>query len=297
MKSLVVWPHAKINLGLRILRLRGDGYHDIKTRFQTIDLRDEIEVAVLPAGLELIVEGLSVPADSSNLVFRTAEALREGRRGLPGARIRLTKRIPVAAGLGGGSSDAAATMVALNHLWALDLPTEDLARIGSRLGADVPFFLWGGTALGRGRGDEIEPLPDLPRRGVCLVLSPFEVSTREAYRGWDEQAVRSPSLGESPESSRCDEAWGETADSCRNDFTTPLLVHRSELREHLDRLLRLGATAVSLSGSGPTLYGLFADERAALSAAEKSDWGEARTHACRTVAREEYRRALGVPAF
>lgn len=297
MKSLVVWPHAKINLGLRILRLRNDGYHDIRTRFQTIDLRDEIEVVLVPAGLEMIVEGLPVPTDSSNLVLRTAEALREGCRALPGARIRLTKRIPVAAGLGGGSADAAATMLALNHLWTLDLPTEDLARIGSRLGADVPFFFWGGTALGRGRGDEIEPLPDLPRRGVCLVLSPFEVSTREAYRWWDEQSVRGSSPGGSPESSTCGEARGETADSCRNDFATPLLARRPELRERLDRLLRLGATAVSLSGSGPTLYGLFEDEGRALSAAERPEWGEARAHACRTVAREEYRHALGVPAF
>jgi 4-diphosphocytidyl-2-C-methyl-D-erythritol kinase len=294
MSEIQVHPHAKVNLGLRVLRRRQDGYHEIRTRFQTIDLRDEIEIVRRPRGLELEVSGGPVAADRSNLVLRAAEALVETRPAVPGARIRLTKRIPVGAGLGGGSSDAAATLLALNHLWNLDLGSRELARIGARLGADVPFFLCGGTALGTGIGDEIHPLPDLPPYPVCLAYPPFALATGDVYDLWDrDKERRSTTAGDSE---ACFEEGREgDVGSIGNDLQPIVLSHHPELAVCLERLRRAGAFAASLSGSGSSLFGLFREPAEADAAARRGDWGDVRAMASRLVARSEYQDRLGVP--
>jgi 4-diphosphocytidyl-2-C-methyl-D-erythritol kinase len=169
---------AKINWTLEVLGRRPDGYHEVRTVFQTVDLCDRVRVSPA-ADLELVLTGpigqagtplTGVPA-SENLAYRAAALLRDraGRRSL-GARIELEKAIPAGAGLGGGSSDAAATLRALDRLWGLSLPPAELARLGAQLGADVPFFLFGGTALGRGRGDEVTPLADVASRRFVLIV-------------------------------------------------------------------------------------------------------------------------------
>jgi len=169
---------AKVNWALEVLGRRPDGYHEVRTVLQTVDLCDRVSVSPA-ADLELALTGpvgqsgaplTGMPAPE-NLAYRAAALLRDRAGGRPlGARIELEKAIPADAGLGGGSSDAAATLRALNRLWGLGLPPGELARLGAQLGSDVPFFVFGGTALGRGRGDEVTPLPDVPSRRFLLVV-------------------------------------------------------------------------------------------------------------------------------
>jgi 4-diphosphocytidyl-2-C-methyl-D-erythritol kinase len=294
-KSLLLHPHAKINLGLRILWKRDDGYHEIRTRFQTIDLADEMEMHLSPAGLDLRVEGASVPEDRTNLVLRAAEALREGRPGLPGARIRLVKRIPIAAGLGGGSSDAAAALLGLDRLWGLAAGPEALQRIAASLGSDVPFFLQGGTAQGEGRGEVIRPLPDLASYAVGLVLAPFGSSTSEAYRRWDLETLLRKRSGAPEDFADIGHPDGvESARSVRNDFQEMALAAHPELREIRRALVQGGAVAAALSGSGPTLFGLFPSGEAVRSLRDGRDWAPFRFLEAAAVGRREYRLRLGL---
>ncbi|MDC4222707.1 MAG: 4-(cytidine 5'-diphospho)-2-C-methyl-D-erythritol kinase [Candidatus Manganitrophus sp.] len=161
-KTVLVKAPAKVNLYLKVLGRREDGYHEILSLMQMVGLYDFLALREEPSDIRLTIENASsLPADRSNLVFRAAEALQkaafQGKARSKGVSIRLTKNIPIAAGLGGGSSDAAATLVGLNRLWGLRWPRERLARLGATLGSDVPFFLYGPTAWASGRGDEVEP--------------------------------------------------------------------------------------------------------------------------------------------
>ncbi|HVF45648.1 MAG TPA: 4-(cytidine 5'-diphospho)-2-C-methyl-D-erythritol kinase, partial [Pyrinomonadaceae bacterium] len=161
---------AKINLGLKVLGRRADGYHEIRTVFQTISLHDRLTFETTADGrLELACTDPSIPADETNLVMRAAAALRERYGAGRGARVTLEKRVPAGGGLGGGSSDAAATLIALSHLWDLKADAGGLSELGARLGADVPFFLTGGTALGTGTGTRVVPLEDAPERHLVVV--------------------------------------------------------------------------------------------------------------------------------
>jgi len=294
LKSLLLRPHAKINLGLRVLGIRSDGYHEIRTRFQTIDLRDEMEIDLSPRALELRVEGARLACDRSNLVVKAAEALREARRGLPGARIRLVKGIPLAAGLGGGSSDAAAVLLGLERLWGLDLDPGELRRIAALLGADVPFFLQGGTALGEGKGDEIRPLPDLAPYGICLILAPFESSTADVYNRWDLLQPLSRPGGEAREPALPDPTGAESRETVRNDLQDVVFAEHPELRCHWDLLYEAGAEAASVSGSGPSLFGLFGSREAARAFRDSRDWAPYRAVECARVGREEYLARVGL---
>jgi 4-diphosphocytidyl-2C-methyl-D-erythritol kinase len=183
-----VRAHAKINLDLRVLGTRADGFHELRTVFQAIALHDTVSCAAREGPLAIECDAAGVPLDESNLVWRAAQAFWRALR-RPGqvrdVSIRLEKRIPIEAGLGGGSADAAATLVALARLWRVPVRPAQLIDIGATLGADVPFFLSGGTALGLGRGEEIYPLADLPRHWVVLLIPGFGVSTSEAYAWYD----------------------------------------------------------------------------------------------------------------
>jgi len=296
-RGLSLRPHAKINLGLRVLGLRPDGYHELRTRFQTIGLTDELHLQTAPSGLQLRVEGATLPIDSSNLVVRAAEILREGREKLPGAELFLRKRIPLAAGLGGGSSDAAAALLGLNLLWDLRLGTEELKRVGSRVGADVPFFLVGGSALGLGRGDEIVPLHDSHPFHLAVVLPPLTCSTREIFQLWDERHL--PSLA-APETRFSGDSDGDPVEepsgrSVRNDLQDLVVDRHPELARYLDWLLRHGAAAAALSGSGPSLYGLFGSRAEALRALSGPEWSGVNVIECAPRGRAEYWRGLGLP--
>jgi 4-diphosphocytidyl-2-C-methyl-D-erythritol kinase len=281
-------PHAKINLGLRVLGTRTDGYHEIRTRFQTIDLADELEMEATSGDVELVVEGEALAADRTNLVWRAAELIRSRRSGLPGARLRLKKSIPIAAGLGGGSSDAAAALLGLNRLWGFPLERREIVELAIRLGADVPFFLHGGLARGQGKGDDLEPLPDREPFPVCLILPPYGSSTEEVYRLWDRRRSAAPeAAGAEASPAR------EDARSVHNDLQEIVFSLHPELRAVHELLYRAGALAASLSGSGSSLYGLFRSPEEIRTLRESRDWGAFKLLACRTVSRQEYSGALG----
>ena len=184
-RALRVPAFAKVNLGLEVLGLREDGYHELRTLFQTIDLKDDLLVTPRPRGVTVRADHPDVPADAQNLAGRAALELQRFANVSEGVEIAITKRIPVAGGLGGGSSDAAATLLALDRLWGLGLGPSGLLLLARRLGADVPFFLVGGTALGLARGDEIYPLWRQVKGHVVIVDPRRPVSTAAVFRRLD----------------------------------------------------------------------------------------------------------------
>jgi 4-diphosphocytidyl-2-C-methyl-D-erythritol kinase len=260
--------HAKVNLRLAVLQRRADGYHDLETVFQSLALHDVLEFEARPGPLALSCDMPGVPLDARNLVWSAASLVWgcAGRLGEPaGVHVRLRKRIPAQGGLGGGSSDAAAALLAFAALWlpGEDLPT--LADLGASLGADVPFFLCGGTALGLLRGDRIFPLADLEPRYVVLVLPPFGVSTPAAYEWLDE--ARGQGLP-----GACFEQELRLTGSVRlrvgNHLQPPVERRHPEIGRLREALLASGAEAAAMSGSGSTVFGLFGTrERAAGAAA------------------------------
>lgn len=250
--------YAKINLYLRVVGRRPDGYHEIETLFHSIRLADTLSFDAAPAGQLLFeCDDPAVPTDESNLVCRAAAALRAAAGGEAGARIRLAKRIPMGAGLGGGSSDAAATLVGLCRLWGLSLDASTLHALAAGLGSDVPFFLRGGAALASGRGELITPLPDAPPLALVLVSPPFEVSTPWAYRAWR-------SVPDGPSASACREALAcgdleALAAALRNDLEAGVVATHPELETIRQRLLAAGALGARMTGSGSTLFALARD--------------------------------------
>jgi 4-diphosphocytidyl-2-C-methyl-D-erythritol kinase len=173
---------AKINLGIEVLDRRSDGFHEIKTLFQTIDLSDNLEFHLF-AGRDIRLSGSdpTIPWDERNLVFRAARMLQQAFPKAAGIEIRVAKNIPAGKGLGGGSGNAALALLALNELWKLDLDRPGLQAFARRLGADVPYFLEGGLCLGEGRGDELSALDDLPVLHCVLALPSFSISTSDIY--------------------------------------------------------------------------------------------------------------------
>ena len=256
--ATVIRAHAKINLDLRVLGPRTDGFHELRTVFQTIALHDTIACTVREGPFALECDVAGVPLDSTNLVWRAADALwRSLRRSGPlrNAVVRIDKRIPVEAGLGGGSSDAAATLLALARAWRVPLRPSQLLDVAGVLGADVPFFLSGGTALGLGRGDEIYPLADLPRHWVVLLFPGFGVSTRDAFAWYaEERALGRASLRE-PQ--HVPGPWPSRAAQMINDLEAPIARRHPEIDQMKGALRRAGALAAAMTGSGSTVFGLF----------------------------------------
>jgi 4-diphosphocytidyl-2-C-methyl-D-erythritol kinase len=273
---------AKINRELRVGRVRSDGFHEIRSRIVAIDLADSIEVENGSGSLDLSCTGLPVPADDTNLVARAARALAE-RLGRPSAdaAIRLEKRIPVGAGLGGGSSDAARTLALLSDLWESRLSSEELGSLARGLGSDVPFFLVGGEAEVTGRGEQVNPLPDSAIEELLLVVPPFSISTAEAYA----RHRPDPASPDSAEIARLEiDSSGKYFGP--NDLALPVLEINSEMGVLLD-FARSMAPESTITGSGSTivLRGAPADAGARLS----SEFSEAQIIRCRTLSREEYR--------
>jgi 4-diphosphocytidyl-2-C-methyl-D-erythritol kinase len=268
---------AKINRELRVGPLRADGYHEIRSRIVSIDLADTIEVASADE-LHFSSSGIPVPADDSNLVVRAARALAEriGRR--PDARIHLTKRVPVASGLGGGSSDAARTLVLLSELWGSELSPDELAAIGASLGSDVPFFFVGGEADVSGRGEVVAPIrePARPSEDLLLVFPPFGTSTSEAYARVGDP--RSP-LPDALEIETSGKFFGP------NELAFAVLQERLDMAVLLD-FARALASEAAVTGSGSTIVLKGASSDAAARLTETHP--EARLQRGRTLAREEY---------
>lgn len=273
---------AKINRELRVGKLRSDGYHEIRSRILSIDLADSIAVAPGRGSLELFCEGLPVPGGESNLVVRAARAMAARLGRTADVRILLTKRIPVGAGLGGGSSDAARTLALLTRLWDAELPDGELARIAGTIGSDVPFFLVGGEAEVSGRGEIVAPLPDSESVGLLLLVPPFSISTREAYETWSRIA---PPAGDQRLASPL-EVDSSEAFFGANDLALAVLQMRPEMSVLIESVRSFASeAAITGSGSAIVLKGVSAGGEAGLAARHP----EARLHRCRTLSREEYR--------
>jgi 4-diphosphocytidyl-2-C-methyl-D-erythritol kinase len=259
-----VRAYAKINLTLHVGPKQDDGYHPIESVFQALALHDTLTCTPGRGAFKITCDDPAVPTDTSNLVWKAAKAIwaAMGRSGEPtGATVAITKQIPVAAGLGGGSSDAAAALVALDHVWKAGLSDGELMEIASSLGADVPFFLFGGTALGLGRGDRLFPLVDLDPRWVVLACPAFGVSTADAY-GWFDEAPEG--LGSEGGGLA---VWDAGVLEVFNDLQEPVVQRHSAILELIDTLADAGAQAASMTGSGSAVFGLFARETQAKKAA------------------------------
>ena len=269
--AVTIRAHAKINLDLRVLGPRLDGYHELRTVYQTIALHDMIECVPREGPLAIECSAAGVPLDATNLVWRAADALSRALRRRSPARdvlIRLHKNIPLQAGLGGGSTDAAATLMALARLWNAPVRAAQLTDVAAALGADVPFFLSGGTALGLGRGDEVYPLADLPRHWIVLLVPGFGVSTSDAYNWYDSERDLSRGGG-AREPQHVPGPWPSRAAQMINDLEAPIARHHPEIDQMRTALRRAGALAAAMSGSGSTVFGLFQKRADALVAVER----------------------------
>ena len=288
--KLTVRAHAKVNLDLRVLGLRADGYHELRTVFQTIELHDTLVCSDQPGPFTLKCKSPGVPLDASNLVWKAAAALWTALK-RPGdicdVVIHIDKKIPVEAGLGGGSADAAAALVALARLWG-GAPLTLLREVGASIGADVPFFLSGGTALGLGRGEEIYPLVDLPQHFVVIVRPPFGVSTAEAYAWYDED--RASGQRENREFQQLPVPWPSRAAQMINDLEPPVMRRHQEIGALKVQLKEAGATASAMSGSGSAVFGLFRSRSLAEKALKPLSRNGARAQVTRTLTRAEHER-------
>jgi 4-diphosphocytidyl-2-C-methyl-D-erythritol kinase len=291
-RAVMVRAHAKINLDLRVLGTRPDGFHELRTVFQALALHDTIECVPRAGPFTIECEAAGVPLDQSNLVWRAAESLwRSLRRQGPikNMLVRLHKRIPLQGGLGGGSTDAAATLVALAHAWRVPLRPNQFVDVAATLGADVPFFLSGGTALGLGRGDEIYPLADLPRHWVVLLIPGFGVATVDAY-GWYD-AERDPARGQMVrEAQYVPGPWPSRAAQMINDLEAPIARHHPEIEQMKTALRRAGALAAAMSGSGSTVFGLFQKRNDAVLAVDRLSGSGWRVILTESLGRGEYSR-------
>jgi len=255
---LVAWCPAKVNLALKVIDRRADGYHELDTVFQAIDLWDRLEIRP-DRRLTFSCDDAELPTDERNLVVQAARRVRElASDPPPGAALHLSKIIPVQAGLGGGSSDAAGALMLCARYWGVPLDGEEMHRLAGELGADVPFFLAGGTARGLGRGDRIEPLPFIGEIGLVLGLPPFGIATREVFAGVRTRLTL-PRNGVSLPAVIARKWPGDNDFSfATNDLERVVFGRWPELRRFRDALLDEGARGALLSGSGSTVYGLFA---------------------------------------
>ncbi len=263
--------YAKINLYLDVLRRRRDGFHNIETIFQTVSLCDQLTFAEERSHILLTCSDPDLDSGEGNLVYRAAELLRAETGCTLGARIHLEKAIPIAAGLAGGSGNAAATLVALNKLWDLRLSDARLRGLALRLGSDVPYCTHGGTVAATRRGEDLDPLPELPPTWLVLVHPPIAVSASRTYN--HPQLERNPAPAFAGRTRGFRDALravsrGDVAQAVFNRMERPVFHDQPQLAETTQRLRDLGCPAAAMSGSGPTLFGLCTDQRQARAVAE-----------------------------
>lgn len=297
--SFTLPAFAKINWTLHVLGRRADGFHELHTVFQTVTLHDRLTFSLRDDDhLSLSCDEPTIPVDERNLVWRAAEALRDKYRIRKGASVHLEKRIPAEGGLGGGSSDAAVALLALSHLWQVETGREELALIGAGLGADVPFFFTGGTALGTGLGTEVKPLADIRAEYLLIVTPRAKVSTVEAYKALKRPALTKDSSAFILSISRAEALFSDSLhEALHNDFEPVILSLYPEIARVRRGLIEHGARVALLAGSGASVFGIF-DNREALGLAQsvfekEEGW---RVFASAALGRAAYREALGPAA-
>jgi 4-diphosphocytidyl-2-C-methyl-D-erythritol kinase len=294
-KEISLPAFAKINLSLRVLGKRDDGYHEIETIFQTVSLHDQLTFSSKDdESLELSCDDSNIPVDENNLVIRAAKALRESFNIKRGAKIYLEKKIPSPGGLGGGSSDAAIALLGLVHLWEIETEKKELENIGKSLGTDVPFFFTGGTALGTGLGTEMTPLDDVPKKELLIITPNVNVSTAEAYKVLNATRLTKKNSASILARSR----WrGMVADSIQsqlhNDFESVIFLLEPEIKRVKNALIALGSSGTLMSGSGASVFGIFDNKEMRKRANEflshENSW---KVFVCSTLSHEDYLKAL-----
>jgi len=284
-KELRLNAYAKVNLTLNVLGERSDGYHEIESVMHTISLHDSITLREAGAGVEVIVHDGEVPTDHRNLVVRAAQLLRDTSGVERGVQIEIVKRIPTAAGLGGGSSDAAVTLLGLAQMWKLRLDGRALTALAGKLGSDVPFFLEGGAAVARGRGERLTFLPPLPTTWVVLARPRVAVPTEWAYRQLDPSTiVRHPDTAAMADAVKREDVR-EVGRLLSNVFEDLVVTTHPIVGDLKARILKGEAYGACLSGTGPTVFGLMANEAAARKVADDlAALPEVDVHVTRTFA-------------
>ncbi|HEY4599885.1 MAG TPA: 4-(cytidine 5'-diphospho)-2-C-methyl-D-erythritol kinase [Cerasibacillus sp.] len=254
---------AKLNLSLDIIKKRDDGYHDVEMVMTTIDLYDRIELTPLRNNqIEVTLWSQFVPNDERNLAYQAAKVFKEKYNINKGVHIKIDKCIPVSAGLGGGSADAAAVLRGLNRLWNVNVSMAELAHLGATISSDVSFCVYGKTAVARGRGEKIEPLPDPPPCWVILAKPDIGVSTRTVFQQIELEKLHHPNTEDVIHALHT----GDFIKMCQHlgnaleDITMRMYPEVKRLKE---KMIKAGATGVLMSGSGPTIYGLVEQERKA----------------------------------
>ncbi|WP_022779742.1 4-(cytidine 5'-diphospho)-2-C-methyl-D-erythritol kinase [Butyrivibrio sp. AE3009] len=262
--------YGKINLGLDVTGRRADGYHIVRMIMQNVDLYDTLVFEDNDSGeINLFTESDKVPSDGSNLICKVARQLREEFGVKKGADIRLTKRIPVAAGMAGGSTDGAAAYTALNELWGLGLTKEQLCERAVKLGADIPYCIMGGTALAEGIGEELTIIKDLPKCPIVIAKPPIDVSTGWVYKELDSKEIENhPDI----DGIRGAIEAGDIRKMCEliGNVLEPVTASRySEIGQLESLLEEAGAIRAFMTGSGPTVFAIFEDENRAKEAVDK----------------------------
>ncbi|MDD2486464.1 MAG: 4-(cytidine 5'-diphospho)-2-C-methyl-D-erythritol kinase [bacterium] len=258
---LKIRAYAKINLSLDILGLRPDGYHELRSLMQSVSLADELCLQTADH-LSLRVDRSGLPVGEDNIILKCLRRLQQAAETTAGAKITLHKRIPIAAGLAGGSADGAAALVAAARLWKLDISQDKLSRIGAEVGSDIPFCLNGGAALVSGRGEVLEPLPPLDFY-LLLLKPPVSVSTAWAYSAYDASGAATAGG-----TRRLLQYWSAgdlegVARNLSNDLAPAVIAGYPEITAAIEVLLRAGALGAAMSGSGPTVFGIMANSEAA----------------------------------
>lgn len=294
MSQVTLEARAKINLGLQVLGKRPDGYHEIRSVLQSVSLADRLTVRLAGSGIALEVDDPGIPAAEDNLVWKAAARVLGGLTNPPGVTFRLIKKIPAGAGLGGGSSDAAAALVGLDHLLGLGLDPATLQAHAAALGSDVPYFLTGGTALATGRGTDIMPLPDAPFRELLIAHPGSTLSTRDVYAQIEEPLTlaRKPVSIPGFERIPVDIASWVRSGNDLEPHAVRLCPAIGELRSLLQSA---GAEVAAMTGSGSAVFGVFSDAGARDRAADEAGRCGFRTFRCHTLDRAAYLRDRMLP--
>lgn len=290
--------YAKINWTLDVLGVRPDGYHELRTVLQTIDLHDELWFERVQSGIQLSSNEPALPLDETNLVYRAAELFRRSKGVTAGVRVHINKRIPMGAGLGGGSSNAAVTLLALQRVWQVSVDAGELIELAATLGSDVPCFLYGGTVLGLGRGAEVYPLPDYFCPYVLVVVPPIHVSTSEVYAWLRHRLTTYTAPAKIADCCaavlRTYQPWfsnsggGGWKEASTNDLEPVVVNLYPEVGRMLQQMQRLGARLVRMSGSGAAAIAVFESESMLSHGQAELSQAPWRTIRTRTVGRDEY---------
>ena len=285
--QLDIRSYAKINWILDVLFKRADGFHELRTIYQTVSLHDRLRLILTSGSIEIECDNPAGPRDESNLIYKAADRLRSMAGVSVGVRILVEKRIPVGGGLGGGSSNAAATLIGLRRLLNLNITDYELYNLAAGLGSDVPFFLIGGTALGIGRGEEVYPIEEVICKGLLLANPGISVSTGVAYEALSRLTMEQAPLI-MPFSLLAARGTCELPLLARNDLEKVVLANHPEIADLKNRMTALGARHALLSGSGATVFGVFDNHQPRINAQREFNETGVWNECVETISRRDY---------